>query len=60
MKQDTDVDRFIANGTPVVSQKKFEYKNMKANSINELNSLGSEGWEIINVDQGWAMLKREY
>lgn len=40
-------------------RKKFEYKQIKGNDVNLLNKEGEEGWEIVAIDRGWVLLKRE-
>lgn len=42
-------------------KKAFEYMNANVGgNIHTLNELGKEGWRVINIERGFALLEREY
>lgn len=41
-------------------RKRWEYINVQGgHQVNKMNELGEEGWDIVRVEQGHALFKRE-
>lgn len=50
----------LSKPEPTLPADRYEYRWAQSNSLNALNELGLEGWEVIQIDGRSALMKRRF